>query len=334
MTIVDVGELAGVSIKTVSRVLNGQANVSDATRDRVHAAAKALNYYPNVLAQGLVRRRSHLVGLVYENPSPSYVVEVQQGVLHRLRSERYQLVVIPISSIAERAAEVVGLLRAASLDGVILAPPASNNARILADLTAAGIRCARIASTHLADAGPSTIIDDEAAAREIAMHLIRSGHRRIGIIKGDPTHAATDARHAGYLDALTSAGLTVPDAWIEQGMFTRNSGYLAARRLLASADRPTAVLAQNDDMAVGALIAARELGLSVPEDLSIVGFDDSEIAQIAWPAITTIRQPVFDMAVDATDMLIALLEERPTDLRRHHRYEMIVRGSSGPPPGS
>lgn len=331
-TIVDVSRQAGVSTKTVSRVFNDEPHVTDDVKRRVKAAAKALNYHPNMLARALVQRRSHLIGLVYENPSPSYVVDLQMGVLHRLRDERYRLVVIPISSVAEREGEVVALLRSAALDGVVLAPPASDSVRILEDLAAARIRCARIAPTRLVDTAPSNLIDDVTAAREIATHLIELGHRDIAIIKGDPTHASAEARLIGYSQAFHAAGLPIRLDRIEQGMFTHDSGYAAAVRLLARSDRPTAILAQNDDMAVGALIAAREAGLSVPGDLSIVGFDDSEVARIAWPAITTVRQPVFEMAVAAADMVIAQLEGVHADLCREHRHELIIRQSTGPAP--
>ena len=331
-TIVDVGLRAGVSIKTVSRVFNDAPNVSDAVRRRVREAAEALDYHPNVFAQGLVRRRSHLIGLLYENPSPSYVVELQMGVLDRLRSARYRLVVIPISSVQERAAEVVGLLRSAALDGVVLAPPASDNPRILADLTAAGIRFARIAPMQDIEAGPSNVIDDVAAAREAADHLLGLGHRAIAVIQGDPTHASSTARMIGYRQAFDAAGVELAANRIEPGLFTRTSGYEAASRLFDRNAGMTAILAQNDDMAVGALMAARERGLSAPEDISIVGFDDSEVSRITWPRLTTVRQPVFEMAASAADMVVAQLDGTPVTLRKDHPYTLVIRESSGPPP--
>ena len=329
-TIVDVGLKAGVSTKTVSRVFNDQPNVTDEVRRRVREAAAELDYHPNVLAQALVRRRSHLIGLVYENPSPSYVVELQRGVIERLRDARYRLVVIPVTSVADREHEIVGLLRSAALDGVVLAPPASDNLRILADLSAAGIRFGRIAPTRALDAGHSNNVDDIAAAREIAQHLIALGHRDIAIIKGDPTHPSSTVRMEGYSQAFLEAGLTMDR--IEQGLFTRESGYDAAARLFDGPTRPTAIIAQNDDMAVGALLAARERGLRTPEDVSIVGFDDSEVSRITWPRITTIRQPVFEMAVAATDMVIGQLEGIEVADRVDHAHQLLVRESSGPPP--
>ncbi|WP_082496113.1 LacI family DNA-binding transcriptional regulator [Brevundimonas sp. Leaf363] len=331
-TISDVAREAGVSTKTVSRVFNDEPNVTDQVRKRVRETAEALNYHPNVLAQALVRRRSHLIGLVYENPSPSYVVELQMGVLERLKNERYRLVVIPVSSVAEREREVVGLLRSAALDGVVLAPPAADNTRILQDLTAAGIRFARIAPMENLEAGPGTLIDDVSAAREAAQHLLDLGHREIAVIRGDPTHASSVARTRGYDQAFAAAGVTLRPERIKQGLFTRDSGHQAACELLDGADRPTAILAQNDDMAVGALMAARERGIDVPAQVSIVGFDDSEVSRITWPRITTVRQPVFEMAVAATDMVIAQLEDGGSSEHRKHPFQLLVRESSSPPP--
>lgn len=330
-TIVDVGRLAGVSTKTVSRALNGEPHVSEDVRLRVKAAADTLNYHPNVMAQSLVRRRSHLIGLVYENPSPSYVVELQTGVLDRLRGERYRLVVIPVASVAEREGEVVGLLRSAALDGVVLAPPASDSARILADLTAAGIRFARIAPTQSLEAGPSNTIDDIGAAREMAEHVIGLGHTRIAIIAGDATHASSAQRMKGFKQAFKAAGLSIRADQIGQGQFTRESGHAAAVALLSAAQRPTAILAQNDDMAVGALMAAREQGLDVPGDLTIVGFDDSEVSRITWPRITTVHQPVFEMAHAAAEMVLDQLEGRKVTMRRDHPHTLCLRESSAPP---
>ncbi|MBP2275753.1 MULTISPECIES: LacI family DNA-binding transcriptional regulator [Sphingomonas] len=330
-TIVDVGRLAGVSAKTVSRVLNDEPHVSAAVKQRVRAAADALDYHPNVFAQALVRRKSHMIGLVYENPSPSYVVELQKGVLERLINERYRLVVIPIRSVQENAAEVVGLLRSAALDGVVLAPPASDHPLILNQLKEARIRCARIAPTRMIEAAPSNLVDDVAAAREIAAYVIGLGHREIAIIRGDPTHPSTEARMLGYMQAFHQAGLDLRFDRIEPGMFTFDSGLAAGRNILARADRPTAILAQNDDMAVGAMMAAREIGLSIPERLSIVGFDDSEVSRITWPRLTTVRQPVFEMAVAATEMVIAQLEDREPLARVLHRHTLLIRESAAPP---
>lgn len=329
-TIIDVAREAGVSYKTVSRVLNGEPHVKDELRERVQEAAKRLNYHPNILAQGLVRRRSFLLGLVYENPSPSYVVELQMGVLDRLKTERFRLVVFPVRSVRDNAGEIVGLLRSAALDGVILGPPASDHPGILAELQAVGMPFSRIAPTRLLEIGPNNLLDDVAAARETAAYLIGLGHRDIAIIKGDPTHHSSEARLIGYSHALAEAGVAMRLDRIEQGDYSFESGYACAQRILSARVRPTAILAQNDDMAVGALMAARDAGLSVPGDLSITGFDDSEVSRIVWPRLTTVRQPVYDMAVSAADMLIARLDGRAPEHDLMHAHTFLIRESAGP----
>jgi LacI family transcriptional regulator len=330
-TIVDVANLAEVSTKTVSRVLNGERHVSEDVRSRVLAAARQLNYHPNVLAQALVRRRSHLIGLVYENPSPSYVVELQKGVSGELHGGRYRMVVLPTGPLQGNAGEVIGLLRSAALDGVVLAPPVSDDPTILAELEEAGIRFARIAPTRLLDVAPATLIDDVAAAREIAEYVIGLGHREIGIIRGDPTHASTEERMTGYGQAFRKAGLTMRLNRIEQGCYTFDSGADAARRLLAQSDRPTAILAHNDDMAVGAIMVAHQLGLSLPGDLSVVGFDDSAIANATWPRLTTVRQPVMELAATAAAMVVAMLEGEQPERRVRHSHELVIRESAVAP---
>lgn len=330
-TIVDVGRRAGVSTKTVSRVFNDAPNVSDEVRRRVRRAAAELNYHPNVFAQALVRRRSHLIGLVYDNPSPSYVIDLQMGMIARLKGGHYRLMVAPVQAIGDSAEAIVAQLRAAALDGVVIAPPMSDDPRLLDQLEAAGIRCARIAPTRMLDRAPGTMIDDAQAAREIAEHVLALGHREIAIIKGDPTHPSSHARTVGYSAALEAAGVIVPPERIAQGYYTVDSGIAGGKALLAATRRPTAILAQNDDMAVGALLAAREMGLDVPGDLSVVGFDDSEVSRVTWPRITTIRQPVFDMAFASAEMLIGELEDREVDRLRLHPHQLLVRGSTAPP---
>lgn len=332
-TIIDVARLAQVSPKSVSRVFNNEPHITPALRKKVLSAAKELNYHPNVLAQGLVGRRSYLVGLIYEKPSPSYVVELQRGAIERLHGERYRLIVLPVESVADHPQEVVGMVRSAALDGVILAPPASDHPEVLAGLSEARIPFARIAPQSQLELGLSTAMDDIAAAREIAEHVVGLGHRTIAIIKGDPAHAASAQRLAGYHLAFEASGVQQRPELVETGDFSFESGYEATKRLLSRKLRPTAILAQNDDMAVGAMAAARELGFDVPADLTVVGFDDSEIARIVWPRLTTIRQPVVEMAKTATDMLLRELAGEPAAEMVIHAHRLVEGSSAAPPPG-
>jgi LacI family transcriptional regulator len=289
-TIVDVAKLAQVSPKSVSRVFNNEPHITPALRKKVLRAAEELNYQPNVMAQGLVRQQSYLIGLVYEKPSPSYVVELQRGALERLHGERYRLIVLPVESVSDHPRDVVATIRSAALDGVILAPPAADHPDVLDGLAQARIPFARITPQSREELGLATTMDDIAAGREIAGHVIGFGHRRIAIIKGDPDHPVSEQRLTAYRAAFADAGVEYLPELVETGDFSFESGYEATRRILSRKLRPTAIIAQNDDMAVGAMSAARELGFDVPGDLSVVGFDDSPGAAIVSPKLTTIRQ--------------------------------------------
>ena len=316
----------------MSRVLNDEPFVKDALREKVKAVAKALNYQPNITAKGLITRRSFMIGLTYERPSPSYVVELQRGVLERLADERYRMIILPFRDVCARPDDFFEFLRSAVLDGVVLAPPGSDELDVLDRLDAAGIHYARIAPQLEPGRGACSLLDDTAAAREIAEHLLALGHRRLAVILGDPTHRASAARSEGYARAFDAYDIAEDALCFEQGDFTFASGEAAMRRILARpGPRPTAVLAQNDDMAVGAMTVAREAGLSIPRDLSVTGFDDSDIARLIMPKLTTVRQPVFDMAMTATDGLLKLLAGEPAPPPVLHAHELLVRQSTAAP---
>jgi LacI family transcriptional regulator len=175
-------------------------------------------------------------------------------------------------------------------------------------------------------------MDDIAAAREIADHVLGYGHRRIAIIKGDPDHPVSAQRLIAYRAAFDAAGVDYLPELIETGDWSFESGYEATKRILSRKLRPTAILAENDDMAVGAMSAARELGFDVPADLSVVGFDDSEIARVVWPRLTTVRQPVVEMAHTAADMLLRQLAGEDPGPTVIHTHRLIERLTVGPPP--
>ncbi|MEP3145092.1 LacI family DNA-binding transcriptional regulator [Qipengyuania citrea] len=331
-TIVDVAKLAQVSPKSVSRVFNNEPHITPALRKKVLRAAEELNYQPNVMAQGLVRQQSYLIGLVYEKPSPSYVVELQRGALERLHGERYRLIVLPVESVSDHPRDVVATIRSAALDGVILAPPAADHPDVLDGLAQARIPFARITPQSREELGLATTMDDIAAGREIAEHVIGFGHRRIAIIKGDPDHPVSEQRLTAYRAAFADAGVEYLPELVETGDFSFESGYEATRRILSRKLRPTAIIAQNDDMAVGAMSAARELGFDVPGDLSVVGFDDSEISRVVWPRLTTVRQPVVEMAHTAADMLLRQLAGEDPGPTVVYTHSLVERLTVAPPP--
>lgn len=330
-TILDIAKRAGVSAKTVSRVVNDEPYVRDNVRKRVKAIARELDYHPNVNAQGLISRRNFLIGLTYERPSPSYVVDLQRGALERLKGERYRLVVLPFADASENPSELVALLRSAMLDGVLLASPSCDLPEVMDALDAAGIRYARITPGTDPDRGASALLDDSAAAEAMAQHLLDLGHRRFGVILGRRAHAAAHSRLKGYQAAFDRAGIAEEDILIEQGDFTFAGGTAAAKRLLGLVERPTAILAQNDDMGAATILVARELGIAVPQELSVAGFDDAEISRLCWPPLTTVEQPVAEIAADATDRLLKLLEGELLEDPRTHRHCVRIRQSTAAP---
>lgn len=319
----------------MSRALNDAPHVSAAVRRKVKEAAAALDYHPNLAAQSLIARRSYLIGLTYERPSPSYVVELQNGALGRLENERYRLVVLPFNHVANRPDELGRLLLRAGLDGVLLAPPACDQPVLLDMIERQKLPYARITPHSDLDRGLVVAMDEVAAGHTVAAHILSLGHRRVGIILGDPSHAASRGRLEGYRQAFQESAVTIDEALVGTGDFTYDVGYRVALDLLGGPARPTAILAQNDDMAVAAIAAARDLGLSVPQDLSVAGFDNSEVSRTAWPPLTTVHQPVREMAWDAANRLIAALDsETVADVprRRDHLHELLVRASTAPPP--
>jgi len=336
-TISDVAEAAGVSIKTVSRVFNEEPNVREETRRHVLQVVAELDYHPNLAARSLAGRKSFLIGLLYDNPCANYILGLQSGSLDRLRGDKWRLLVVPCEDSARMGGKsTVSMVRAAGVGGVILTSPICDNAEIVNELLAARIPMVRIAPADNVGAdqiAPSVGMDDRSAAAEITRHLIALGHRRIAIILGDPTHSSNDERLIGFRRAMDEAGLEIDPSLIARGLYTFESGLEAARPLLDRPDRPTAIFAQNDDMAAGAIIAAGELGIAVPGELSVAGFDDSQIASTVWPRITTIRQPIRAMAQAATDALVKIMEgsHRPLE-HRVMPYELILRGSTGPVP--
>jgi LacI family transcriptional regulator len=330
-TIDDVAKAAGVAIKTVSRVLNDEPNVREETRARVQAVVKALNYHPSLSARSLAGRRSYLVGLVYGNPSANYVVDVQHGAMTRCREKGFQLFTHQCGSKGEELTrEVLGLVDQTHVDGLVITPPLSESATLIKALDRRNLPFVRIAPNELRHPSPYADMDDEGAAREMTEYLIGLGHRRIGFIIGHPEHYASGRRLLGYKAALRAHRLSYDPECVKQGYFMFDSGMECGRQLLMLPQRPTAIFASNDDMAAGALMAAHEVNLTVPAQLSVVGFDDTYVAKIVWPPLTTVHQPTYDLAYAATGLLLQGLREHdgPKFARLPHR--LVIRESTGP----
>ena len=303
-TLSDIAKLAKVSIKTASRVVRQESNVSLKTRTAVEAAMKALKYRPSVAPRATVGSRSYVLALIFDNPNTSYIVELLRGALEQARKDGYHLLVEPVNLASANVAEdITNLLVQSNLDGMILPPPLCDDPAILQALVSSGKPFARISPSISKEIGLRVEISDYAAAREMTMQLIQLGHTSIGFVTGRQGTATTRRRLDGFLSAMKDANLTVPDNFILEGTYDYRSGLEAGESLLKLAQRPTAIFASNDEMAAGLIAAAHKSGLSVPEELSIAGFDDSVIATVVWPQLTTVRQPIKEMAAAAVNMV-------------------------------
>lgn len=330
-TIDDVARMAGTSPKTVSRVLNNEPNVRGSTRQQVLDAMASLKYRPLTSARSLATNRSFMVGLLYDNRSPSYIMEVQAGVLAACEAQHYSMTVQPLVSAAPDFVERVDdILTRHRPDGLILTPPITDHAALLKSLRRNGIPFASISPRH-PEKQVGVILREREAAAAMVAHLVSLGHTRIAHIVGDLEHGAGVWRLAGYRDGLKHAGLKENPAYMIPGRFSFESGVAAARKLLAlRKQRPTAIFAADDDMAVGTIWAASEAGLSVPGDISVCGFDDTSIATQVWPPLTTIHQPVQDMARRATEELLRLVLGKGEAGMVELDYELRIRASTGP----
>ena len=327
-TINDVARLAGVSKKTVSRVINDSPLLHAETRRRVEAVIRELGYVPNPQARALALRRNFLIGLVHDNPNAQTVMNVQQGMLDGLRGTEFELVVRPIDRAAPTMLDDLRhVLERQRLFGVLLMPPISEDDAIARLCEALGCRYVRMGSALLDTPARMVASNDRVAVAEAAAHLLASGHRRIGFIGGPAGFRSAHERRAGFEAALAAAGLALGEAQVAAGDYSFAGGQAAAARLLDADPRPTAIFACNDEMAAGALHAARARGLAVPDDLSIIGFDDSAIAAHLWPPLTTVRWPSRTMAAAAARKLIEDEATVPT----HFPSALIPRGSVAPP---
>lgn len=329
VTLADVASHAGVSAMTVSRVVNEDPRVIDATRQKVAQAIATLGYVPNRAARNLAGRRQVRIALLHANPSAAYLSELLIGSLAQAVISDAMLVVEQFNP-PETARDLVSRLSKSRVDGVLLPPPLCDDASVIAALADAGLEVARIATGSPTMGGTVISIDDQAAAYAMTTHLIAQGHRRIGLIAGDPNQTTSALRVCGYEDALAKAGITRDPALIVPGDFTYRSGLDAAEQLLALTIRPTAIFACNDDMAAAAVAVAHRCGLDVPNDISVAGFDDTAMARTIWPELTTIRQPVAAMSRVALRCLTeAVRNGAKRDLHHRLEFELIQRGSDG-----
>ncbi len=332
VTIGDVARHAGVSTKTVSRVINDEPFVAESTRAKVVAAVRELDYAPNVSAQRLASGRSHVLGLVFHNAAWNYINIVQRALLEKCREEGYGMLMNPCD--IERPAdqqEILRLVAQQTVDGFIFTPPCDNITSLLEQLWSQQIPFVRLAPRDRQAPLPYVAPDDEQGGYDMTQYLLSLGHERIGFVMGNPDHQASHDRLAGYKAALDAHHLPFDPRLVTPGDFQFDSGLSGGHALLAAELRPTAIFACNDDMAAGVLAAAHERGIAVPEALSVAGFDDVPLARQVWPSLTTIRQPTYEMAQLAAQLLLRSLRGESLETLHHVLpATLVIRGSTGP----
>jgi len=344
-TIKDVAREAGVSAMTVSRVINGKASVRPATREKIKQAITKVNYRPNVGARLLSGKRTYQFLMLYNNPNVGWMGELLIGMMNSCRQIGYHLSIEGVGDFEGLVAddtmdpdEIAQLIDRTRVDGVILPPPICFDRTVLDVIDEKGIPCVRIAGTPQHNIKLRVSIDNCAAGYELTNHLIKLGHEDIAIIKWPELFVASALRFEGYARAMRDHGLKVRKSNIATGNFDVQSGYVCARKLLRQKHRPTAIFASNDEMAAGVLSAAQELKISVPERLSVVGFDDAPIAHSVWPKLTTVRQPLRAMGEKAVELLERHVRHMDDESSEPVQsivlldYELIERQSTGPCP--
>ena len=334
VTIRDVARQAQVSVKTVSRVINGEALVRESTRAKVVRAMEALDYVPNVSARRLARGRSHVIGLVFHNATWHYVNDVMRGMVETSRQEGYSTFVHPCDTDRpEDQREILNLAEQRQVDGFIFTPPCDNASALLKQLHDWHIPFVRLTPWDRERPWPYVTANDQQGAVQMTEYLFSLGHRRIAFIIGDPAHRASHDRLAGYKAALKMHHIPYEPALVKQGDFHFDSGVLCGRELLTANRRPTAIFAGNDDMAAGVLSAAHQLGIKIPQEVSVGGFDDARLTRQVWPPLTTVRQPIYESARWATCLLIDLLKNKNLHpIFYELATTLVIRNSTDRPP--
>lgn len=330
-TINDVARTAGVSKKTVSRVINRSPLLKEATRTKVEKVIAELGYIPNPQARALALRRNFLIGLLHHNPNAQTVLNFQEGVLDAIRDTEFALVVRPVDRHSpDMLADIRSFLELQRLYGVLILPPISENDELAELCRDMGCGYVRMGSAALDEDEHLVQSNDREMVEAVVDHLHGVGHRRIAIIQGPEGFRSAMERSEGFFSAMRQHGLEVPADVIARGTYRFDSGVEAANRILDAVPRPTAIFASNDEMASGAFHAARERGIEVPRELSIVGFDDSPIASHIWPPLTTVGWPIREMGKAAALKLIS--PDHEAALRSSFPARLVHRESVAPPP--
>jgi LacI family transcriptional regulator len=325
--ILDVALKAGVSIATVSRVVNkSEHKVNPATQEKVLAAISELDYRPNALAKGLLMKKTMTIGIIIPDISNPYYAEIVRGIQDTADRAGYAVMLHNTDGKQERIIRHIYLLREKSVDGVIFCGGIINEYETLSILKELKERVV-VVGRHDVDF-PAVMVDNMGGATQAVQHLIDLRHRLIGCIGGPAGSPTAADRLTGYRNALAQNGITLNERLVKRGTWSPESGYLLALELLREPERPTAVFSANDQMAFGVIKAARELGLGVPKDLAVVGFDNVPPGSYFDPPVTTVEIPMYDIGVATMRMLIDLLSGEPFEKLRLFNTKLLVRGST------
>lgn len=334
-TITDVAKHAGVSKKTVSRVINQEANVRAETRKKVQVSIAALGFKRNPLGMALARNRSFFIALLSDNPSPGYLMKLQEGILQSCTEEQMGLFVYDCSSRSQSLAnEIEVLVENTLVDGLILAPPICDKIELLEMLDAKNINYIKIGPKDI-QSGESIVFNGTKSSYDMTNYLMELGHKDIAFIGGHPDQESSRRIERGFRNAFKNANREVNESLIVQGYYTYQSGIDAAAILLNKTPQPTAIFSANDEMAVGVLYQVQSHGLRVPDDISICGIDDISITTKVWPHITTMRQPLLSIGYQAASLLIKRLKNKKSgvppkglDEARIIDGELVIRDST------
>ena len=329
VTIKDVSNDAGVSIKTVSRVINKEKNVSEKTKEIVIKSIQKLGFKPNKSAQSLRSKRSHMIALLYNNPNKHYLADIQGGILRLCKETGYNLVLQECDyTNVNLGLEITEFIDDFSIDGLIVTPPLSDMNEFLEHLNQTQTEYSIIAPSNTRKVKSYVSSNDYEASYAMTNKIINKGHVNIGFIKGHHKHSASHLRFNGFTEALKDRGMSLNSEWVKEGNFSFDSGFSAGLELLKSHNKPSVIFASNDYMAAGVMKAAQMNGINIPLDLSLVGFDDSPLAAQLWPSLTTIRQPVEDMAYHAARLLLGNIDGLSEEMdSKEFISELILRES-------
>jgi DNA-binding LacI/PurR family transcriptional regulator len=329
VTLYELAKAAGVSISTVSRVMsNSDYPVKEVTRQRVLAVAGELGYRPNLVARGLRTDQTCMIGMIVDNICSPFTPIIIRGILDHLKGHGYSSIVINSDWDPKKETEAIHDLISRSIDGIVFVESWLRGTSTTLDLeNKPYVFVHRLFSGSCRN---SVIVDDLYGARLAVEHLVMLGHRRIGYINGPEGWDASTNRLIGYKQILEEQGIPFDPDLVKGGDWEVQSGYPATKKLLALSQPPTAIFAANDLMALGAIFAIQEVGLHVPGDIAVVGYDDREIASISRPTITTVTLPCYEMGQTSARLLLDLLgkqegSEEPVRIQG----KLIVRESCG-----